>query len=212
MRTTSALRGLAAAAILPAVLVACTPPDGNRSTQETATPVPTESSTATGDSESESGSAESESTESESGGSDGESGAVGSVTPEDTYAQGLPAGVSEAPESATAGASWSEDGSELYVVTFGSSSCPLVAQSVQESTDGALEVTLVETGGAVCTMDYTPTTTTVSDLGEVDPSAEHEVTLGELGALTLPAASDSVSMTWVSEDSSPGCTADARRH
>lgn len=200
MRTTSALRGLAAAAILPAVLVACTPPDGNRSTQETATPVPTESSTATGDSESEeSESTESESTESE--GSDGESGAVGSVTPEDTYAQGLPAGVSEAPESATAGASWSADGSELYVVTFGSSSCPLVAQSVQESTDGALEVTLVETGGAVCTMDYTPTTTTVSDLGEVDPSAEHEVTLGELGALTLPAASDSVSMTWVSEDS-----------
>lgn len=75
----------------------------------------------------------------------------------------------------------------------------MVAQSVQESAAGTLEVTLVETGGAVCTLDYTPTTTTVSDVGGVDSSVEHEVTIGDLGVVMLPAASDPVSVAWVPE-------------
>lgn len=110
---------------------------------------------------------------------------------------GLPEGVAAPPAGAVAGASRTTDPSLIYVITFGSSTCPMVADpdAVPTGAAGAseVEITFPEPTGGACTADYVPATTVVA-LPE-EPTGDLRVLLGPAGDVTLPAGSDAVE--WV---------------
>lgn len=110
---------------------------------------------------------------------------------------GLPEGVAEPPAGAVAGASRTTDPSLIYVITFGSSTCPMVADPDAVATGAAgadeVEITFPEPTGGACTADYVPATTVVA-LPE-EPTGDLRVLLGPAGDVTLPAGSDEVE--WV---------------
>lgn len=102
----------------------------------------------------------------------------------DGVTAGLPEGV-EAPQDASAGAGWSEDGTGLWVVTFGSSTNPTVA-TLESADAGTVTLALapvVPDGPG--TMDYVPTTTVLDLPEEVDSGAPVEVVLGDLGSVMV---------------------------
>lgn len=106
---------------------------------------------------------------------------------------GLPDGFGPQPTDAQAGAARSADDTLIYVVTFGSSTCPAVPDDTAEQTgDGAVTVTFPEPGDGPCTMDYVPATTVVALPDDADPAADLDVTVGESGTVTLPAGDDDV--------------------
>ena len=105
-------------------------------------------------------------------------------------------GVSEQTPDTPGGAGWSVDGTELYVVTFGSSSCPTVANEITVVEGASLAVELIETGGAVCTADYSPTTSTVAVPDGIDNAVPQVLTIGELGEVTVPPATGGVVVAW----------------
>lgn len=104
---------------------------------------------------------------------------------------GLPDGVTAPPVGAVAGASRTTDPSLIYVVTFGSSTCPMVADPEAVATGaadvGAVEITFPEPTAAACTADYVPATTVVA-LPDAS-SGDLQVVLGPAGDVTLPAGS-----------------------
>lgn len=112
-------------------------------------------------------------------------------------AVGLPEGVAEPPAGAVAGASRTTDPSLIYVITFGSSTCPMVADPDAVATGAAgaaeVEITFPEPTGGACTADYVPATTVVAVPEE--PAGDLRVLLGPAGDVTLPAGSDAVE--WV---------------
>lgn len=104
---------------------------------------------------------------------------------------GLPAGVAEPPAGAVAGASRTSDPGLVYVITFGSSTCPMVADPEALATGAtAVEITFPEPAGGACAADYVPATSVVAlpDVG----SGDLQVLLGPAGDVTLPAGSDAV--------------------
>ncbi|VTR75925.1 hypothetical protein [Cellulomonas hominis] len=108
-------------------------------------------------------------------------------------APGLPPGAGEQPADAVAGAARTADDTLLYVVTFGSSTCPDVADATAGAagTD-AVEVTFPEQGDDPCTADYVPTTTVVALPESVDAASDLAVTIGTWGEVTLPPGSQDV--------------------
>ncbi|QZN85356.1 hypothetical protein [Cellulomonas sp. C5510] len=103
---------------------------------------------------------------------------------------GVPAGLGGPPADAAAGAARTADAGLLYVVTFGSSTCPQVADPEATATgDAAVEVTFPEPAGDPCTTDYVPATSVVALPDGVDPDADLTVTVGSWGDVTLPAGS-----------------------
>jgi hypothetical protein len=72
-------------------------------------------------------------------------------------------GEEEAVEEGPLAAAWLEEGGKIAVTTFGSSSCPLVGTGIKvvEPADSgnAVQVSVEQRGGEVCTMDYVPHTT-----------------------------------------------------
>lgn len=155
MRNSRTLSVVTAALLATAALTACGSDDGSDEASAAATP---SEAVPTGDA--------------------GSSGLPDGVT------AGLPDGV-EAPQDASAGAGWTEDGAGLWVVTFGSSTNPTVA-TLESADAGTVTLALapvVPDGPG--TMDYVPTTT-VLDLPEgVDTGAPVEVVLGELGSVMV---------------------------
>jgi hypothetical protein len=104
---------------------------------------------------------------------------------------GLPGDLAAPPVDAAAGAARTTDPTLLYVVTFGSSTCPLVPDPIATSTgEGAVEVTFPEPGDGACTADYVPATTVVALPEGVDGAGDLVVTVGLWGEVTLPAGSD----------------------
>lgn len=115
----------------------------------------------------------------------------------DGVTAGLPDGV-EAPQDASAGAGWTEDGAGLWVVTFGSSTNPTVA-TLESADAGTVTLALapvVPDGPG--TMDYVPTTTVLDLPEEVDTSGTVEVVLGELGSVEVTEAG---SPAWIIPES-----------
>jgi hypothetical protein len=103
---------------------------------------------------------------------------------------GLPEGLGTPSPDAAAGAARTTDDTLLYVVTFGSSTCPSVADETAASTGGdAVEITFPEPGDGACTADYVPATTVVALPDDVDPAQDLTVTIGTWGEVTLPAGS-----------------------
>lgn len=108
-----------------------------------------------------------------------------------SFIVGLPPGLGTPPTDAAAGVGRTSDPTLLYVVTFGSSTCPSVADPTATSTgDGALEITFPEPDDGICTQDYVPATTVVGLPDGVDGAGELAVAVGLWGSATLPAGSD----------------------
>ncbi|ACQ78946.1 hypothetical protein Bcav_0685 [Beutenbergia cavernae DSM 12333] len=167
------------AAVLGALLTACTPPGGE--SEPTPTPSPTPSASTAPSPE-----------------PSGEQSTGGSATPTGQFFRGLPPGVESVPGSAgQAGAGWSDAERQLFVVTFGSSTCPLVGVGVTGSEEGLLTVELVETGGDICTTDIVPTTSVVEVPGSVSRDDGIVVVLGDLGEVSLPAWDGATVMAWL---------------
>ena len=113
------------------------------------------------------------------GGSDGES----SATPD--YAPGPPAGIT-VPADAGAGVGWATDREgELWVLTQGSSTNPLVA--TEATADGqTVTITLGEARpGEPATSDLVPTTSYIAAPEGVDSNAPVTVVLGDLGTAEI---------------------------
>lgn len=109
---------------------------------------------------------------------------------------GLPEEVAAPPVDAAAGAARTTDDALLYVVTFGSSTCPAVPDPTATAAgDGAVSVTFPEPGDGACTMDYVPATSVVALPDGIAPDADLAVSIGDWGQVTLPAGS--VEPVWV---------------
>lgn len=173
-------------------LAACTPPQGTAAQ----TPTATSSESATASAESSSSATSTASAQPTS-----TAPAIEGVPDSVSFVTGLPTGVTAA-DAAVAGAGWSSDGTELYVTTIGSTSCPLVAIGY-EATGSTITVEVTQAGGAVCTQDSTPTTTTFEAPDEPASDGEATVVIGELGQLTIPAAADPISYGWITQTEGP---------
>lgn len=173
-------RGIVPLAALVLTLAACTPPQGASGSN----PEP-----------SESGSPSASSSPSASASSD--PGANAGTDIDAVFAQGLPPGVPEQTVDTPGGAGWSVAGYELYVVTYGSSSCPTVANEITVVDGAPLAVELIETGGAVCTADIAPTTSTVAIPGGIDTAVQQVIKIGDLGEVTVPPATGVVTLGWL---------------
>lgn len=102
------------------------------------------------------------------------------------WARGLPTAV-PSPAEARAGAAWTAQDGVLYVFTWGSSSCPAVAQSPATTDGSGVAVAFVPTAPDVmCTMDLAPTTSVVAVPQGADDGADLTVRLGDLGTVVVP--------------------------
>jgi len=104
------------------------------------------------------------------------------------HGRGLPPGVDGSAEGGT-GAAWSAEPGLLYVVTYGSSTCPLLAEPEATAQGAEVSVTFVEVpADAVCTMDLVPATSVVAVPDDVDASADVTAVLGTHGTVVVPPA------------------------
>ncbi|NKY38215.1 hypothetical protein [Cellulomonas septica] len=112
---------------------------------------------------------------------------------------GLPEGVTPPDDSGSPGAGWAPDDGLLYVITFGSSTCPIVTEPEATVAGGTLTVTVAATSQGPCTMDFVPTTSVVGVPDDVDESAPVTVDLGDQVVLDVQprsAAGAAGPITW----------------
>lgn len=118
---------------------------------------------------------------------------------------GLPAGTEEPDATGVPGAGWTAEDGLLYVVTYGSSTCPLVAEpDATVSASGSVVVTFVPLPDSPCTMDLVPTTSVVEVPSEVDAAAPVAVDLGEAGTVDVeprPSAGTAGPIAWAAPPS-----------
>jgi len=120
------------------------------------------------------------------------SGEVTGVPGPGEHARGLPEGA-EGTFDSPAGAAWAPERGVLLVVTYGSSSCPRLAEAEGAWDDAheALDVGLVDPDPGPCTMDYAPTTSAVAVPSDADAGEPVTVRLGDLGTVQVePRAKD----------------------
>lgn len=114
---------------------------------------------------------------------------------------GLPEGL-EGSSSSKAGVAWTAEPGLVYVVTNGSSSCPVIAE-VSASLEGDEAVVgLLPPKDGMCTMDWAPTTSVVGMPDDVADGAAVTVRLGEVGSVELPArheAGETGDIAWVTQ-------------
>jgi hypothetical protein len=124
--------------------------------------------------------------------------------------RGLPPGVEGSTDSPV-GVAWSPEEGLLYVVTNGSSSCPLFAKpeatlgsggktAKVDAADGVLTVQFEPASDGICTMDFVPTTTVVEVPAEVDTGDPVPVVLGDKGDVELlprPAEGEPGPVAWL---------------
>ncbi len=114
---------------------------------------------------------------------------------------GLPPGI-DAPTEGGTGAAWSAEPGLLLVVTYGSSTCPVLAEADADVRGSDVVVTFVDIpADTPCTMDYVPATSVVAVPDDVDPSTEVSVVLGDRGTVVVPPATDGTTggSAWVEE-------------
>lgn len=117
------------------------------------------------------------------------------------HGMGLPPGV-DAPTEGGTGAAWSAEPGLLFVVTYGSSTCPVLAEDEAAVQGGDVVVTFVEIApDTPCTMDYVPATSVVGVPDDVEASGEVSVVLGDRGTVVVPPAADGTTgeSAWVEE-------------
>ncbi|MCM3533592.1 hypothetical protein M3693_05050 [Cellulosimicrobium funkei] len=102
------------------------------------------------------------------------------------HGKGLPPGA-DAPTEGGTGAAWSAEPGLLLVVTFGSSTCPLLAEDDAAVEGSDVVVSFVDIpADTACTMDYVPATSVVAVPDDVDPGADVSVVLGDRGTVVVP--------------------------
>jgi len=129
------------------------------------------------------------------------SGEVTGVPAPGEHARGLPDGA-EGTFDSPAGVAWSPDAGVLLVVTYGSSTCPRLAEAEAGWDDAheAVVVGLVDPDPGPCTMDYVPTTSAVAVPPDADAGTPVTVRLGDLGEVEVsPRTKDAVAgpVAWV---------------
>jgi hypothetical protein len=93
-------------------------------------------------------------------------------------------------DDAAAGIAWTEEPGLLYVITFGSSTCPVVAEPQATGDADGVTVSFVPLADDVaCTADYVPTTTVVGLPDSIGEDVDLAVTLEGIGSATVPARS-----------------------
>lgn len=102
---------------------------------------------------------------------------------------GLPSELGTPPTDAVAGVARTADDTLIAVVTFGSSTCPQVADAQATGVGNQVEVTFPTPGDGPCTLDYVPATSVVELPAGAEPEAELTVIVGDWGSVTLPAGS-----------------------
>jgi hypothetical protein len=124
--------------------------------------------------------------------------------------RGLPPGL-EGNTDSPVGVAWAPVEGLLYVVTNGSSSCPLFAEPEATlgsggksakvgAADGVLTVRFKPASDGICTMDFVPTTTVVEVPAEVDTGDPVPVVLGDKGDVELlprPAEGEPGPVAWL---------------
>jgi hypothetical protein len=89
---------------------------------------------------------------------------------------------------AAAGLAWTTDPTLLYVITLGSSTCPVVAEPDATGDAAGVVVSFVPIpADTACTMDLVPTTTVVALPDGIGPDVDLTVDLDGIGSATLPA-------------------------
>ena len=88
-----------------------------------------------------------------------------------THVFGLPSGITKLSASAT----WAQD-HQIYVTTYGSSSCPRLPTSVKAHGPHEVRIKIAEPDGN-CTSDLGPTTSTVKLPAEIDDTAALTVSI-----------------------------------
>jgi hypothetical protein len=121
--------------------------------------------------------------------SDGTTDALDDLVP-GSSALGHPAALGDAeldPEAA-GGIAWTSDASLIYVITLGSSTCPVIAEPEASGDASGVLVTFVPIPeDTVCTADLVPTTTVVALPDGIGEDVDLTVDLDEIGSATLPA-------------------------
>ncbi|RXR25059.1 hypothetical protein EQW78_06270 [Oerskovia turbata] len=98
----------------------------------------------------------------------------------------LPAGIDAPTALGVPGAAWTAQDGYLYVVTFGSSTCPHIAEGDATLDGSDVVVTFQKVDETKpCTMDLRPWTTVVKAPEGVDESADVTVRLDEAGSVVL---------------------------
>jgi hypothetical protein len=115
----------------------------------------------------------------------------------------LPAGIDAPSALGVPGAAWTAQDGYLYVVTFGSSSCPSIADgdATLEGSDVVVTFQKIDENKP-CTMDLRAWTTVVKAPEGVDESADVTVRLDEAGSVVVPpraAAGQVGDAAWVAE-------------
>lgn len=131
---------------------------------------------------------------------------VPGATPEPTstlaagaHWRGLPPSFDDPGTVRAAGVAWTSDDTLLYVVLWGSSTCPPVASPATRSGDASIAV-VTDTAryrGKICTADLGPATTVVALPAEVTPGAALSVLVDGHGPARLPAAAEGGAPVWV---------------
>lgn len=105
-------------------------------------------------------------------------------TPSVRHTKGLPPSVTVSDPSGENVVGWSGAG-QMYVVTYGSGSCPKLPTSVTAAAGNRLTITTAPSSDGPCTMDYGPTTSLVDVPAGIDDRQPMHVTVDGV-ASTLP--------------------------
>lgn len=112
---------------------------------------------------------------------------------------GVPSSAVPPDDSGSPGAGWTAADGLLYVVTFGSSTCPLLTEPDATESGGTVTVAFVPLPDGPCTMDFVPTTSVVQVPSSVDQSAPVPVDLGGAGTVTVeprPSSDEAGPIAW----------------
>jgi hypothetical protein len=113
---------------------------------------------------------------------------AGSATgspPSVSHTKGLPASVSVTDASGQSLVGWLGPG-RMYLVTYGSSTCPRLATSVTAASGNRLTITTAPSSDGPCTMDFGPTTSVVDVPQGIDDTHPVSVTVDGAAATVPP--------------------------
>jgi hypothetical protein len=111
-------------------------------------------------------------------------GSATASTPSVTATKGLPPSVTPTDTTGASLVGWQGAG-RLYVVTYGSSTCPRVPTNVSVAAGNQLTITTTPTSAGPCTMDFGPSTSVIDAPTGLDDTKPLQVTI-DGGTLTVP--------------------------
>jgi hypothetical protein len=106
-------------------------------------------------------------------------------TPTVSHTKGLPGTVTPTDTAGRSIVGWSGAG-RMYLVTFGSGSCPKLPTSVSATGSSRLIVTTASSSDGPCTMDFGPTTSVVDVPLGIDDTKPVEVTVDGVASTVAP--------------------------